>query len=753
MKGFILYPTYRTSQGESEILLFGKLENGESFVASIRYEPYFYIRTKDKNKIKEYNVEDTQLKNFNGEKVSRVTLNVPSEVPDIRRDLENEDVVCYEADIRFAHRYLMDKGIFMSIDIDGDYSPGQYVDRIYREPEIRPVEYFPENLKIFSLDIETSMDGTKLYSIALHSKDFAKVIIDNDEEKMLEEFKKTILDEDPDIITGWNLIDFDLQYLRNKFKEHQISFVLGRTGQACKLRLETDFFRDSKADFPGRIVLDGIHLLRMSFVNLASYKLDDAAKKILGERKLITQIHGKGEEIERLFREDKKKLMEYNLNDARLVSKILEKTKVIEMTIERSMLTGMPMDRVNASIASLDSMYLRELRKRGYVANSGSFKVKEEGIRGGYVMESKPGIYDYVIILDFKSLYPSIMRTFNIDPLSYVENCKGKNLIIAPNGACFKNEEGIMGEIIERLLIARDKAKKEENELQRWAIKILLNSLFGVLANPNCRFFSMNIANAITYFGQDLIKLTAEKIRERGYEIIYSDTDSVFILSNAKSLEEAEKIGEKLSSDLNKFFDKYTKEKYNRKNYLFLEYEKCFIRFLMPKIRGKEEGAKKRYAGLIKKDNEEKIEFTGLESKRSDWTELAKKYQYELLDRIFHKKEVKDFTKKFVEDVRKGKYDELLVYRKSIRKDLDSYSINAQHIKAARKLKKLEGNVIEYVITDDGPEPIQNLKNKIDYKHYIDKQIKPIADSILVFVNLNFNELIDGSKQMDLSKF
>ncbi len=588
-----------------------------------------------------------------------------------------------------------------------------------------------------------------MYSIAIYSDKFEKVLIGMREEEMLEEFRKIIIDEDPDIITGWNLIDFDFSYLRDKFKEHDVSFTLGRTNQTCRIKLESNFFRDSKADFPGRVVLDGIHLLRMSFVNLDSYKLDDAAKAILKEKKLI-EHRNKGEVIDRLFKEDKKKLAEYNLNDARLVYRILEKTKVVQMNIEKSMLTGMPLDRVNASIASLDSLYLRALNKKGYAAPSGSFKVKEERIKGGYVMESKPGIYDFILVLDFKSLYPSIMRTFNVDPFSYVEGGKGKDLIVAPNGACFKNQEGIIGDIIKNLLIERDKARENKNELKRYAIKILLNSFFGVLANPNCRFFNLNVANAITHFGQEIIKLTAKKIEEESYEVIYSDTDSCFVLSKAKSLDEAEEIGKKLNVKLNKFFGNYVKEEFNRENYLELEYDKCFVRFLMPRIRGSETGAKKRYAGL---NSEGKIEITGMEAIRGDWTELAKIFQKELLDRLFHKKEVKSYIKNFIDDIRKGKHDDLLIYRKGIRKDLGSYLVKSQHLKAALKLEDFKGNIIEYVITEDGPEPIQNQKHKLDYEHYIDKQIKPIADAILVFFDVNLGELLEGSKQIDLSSF
>ena len=171
----------------------------------------------------------------------------------------------------------------------------------------------------------------------------------------------------------------------------------------------------------------------------------------------------------------------------------------------------------------------------------------------------------------------------------------------------------------------------------------------------------------------------------------------------------------------------------------------------MPRIRGSEKGAKKRYAGLLIENGKEKIDFTGLEFVRRDWTALAKKFQLGMLERIFHKKEVYGFVKTFVDDLRKGKYDDLLIYRKAIRKDLAAYvKTTPPHVKAARKLEKLKSNIIKYVMTQNGPEPIQNITSKIDYEHYIDKQIKPLADSILVFFNQKFDDIIKGSKQTKL---
>tara|TARA_Y100000310_G_scaffold186269_1_gene186398 strand:- start:52165 stop:54480 length:2316 start_codon:yes stop_codon:yes gene_type:complete len=770
VKGFIVYPTYSVEDNKSYVYLFGRLENGESFLVRNHYKPYFYIRKKDLNKVKKItkaDFEDNKFKNFDDEPVIKLILSNPKDVPRIRNELLENNIPCYEADIRFAYRYLIDKDIKACIEIEGDYEETRTIDRVYKEAEIKPTEFKPK-LKTLSIDIETDGTSKELYSISLYTKDFSKVLIKSnkklkkaesfkDESSLLERFKDLIYEIDPDIITGWNVIDFDLNFLSNSFKKNKIEFKLGRIDWPSKLRLTKSFFIDSSADFPGRIVLDGIHLMKMSFIRLKDYKLNTAAKTILGKEKLLTsESQERFKEVEDLYKKNQQKLVDYNLLDAKLAYDIIKESKALDLTIKRSMLTRMQLDRVNASIASFDSLYLKELQKRKLVAPSVFVDNREERIKGGFVRESKPGIYDNILVLDFKSLYPSIIRTFNIDPYSYVKDpkkYKKSQLIQAPNKAYFRNEDGILSLLIQELWRQRDIAKKQKDELASYAIKILMNSMFGIMANPACRFYDINIANAITHFGQFFIKLTAEKVQKLKYEVIYGDTDSIFINPKQKNNKKAKEIGNKIQDHINKIYKKDIKKIYNRESFLELEFEKIYKKFLMPKVRGSETGAKKRYAGLIEKQGKEKIEITGLEAVRGDWTELAKKFQYELLDRIFHNKQITSFIKQFVKDLEKGKYDSLLAYRKSIRKEVGEYTkTTPPHIKAARKIGRTNVGLIEYYQTLDGPEVVDHRKHPIDYKHYIDKQIKPIADSILGFYNEKFEDLV-GVKQTSLGDF
>lgn len=781
MRGFIVYSDY-SSEGESTFVkLFGRLENGQSFVTLNKIEPYFFIKEKDEKEIKKllakYKAEPSKLTTFDNNKAIKISHSSQAELNKISSFLHEKGIDTFESDIRPHLRFIIDNNLLGSIEIKGEYDTAERIDRVYKNPDITSVDFHP-NLKVASIDIESSKSG-EIYCIGIYTenkkinlmiteKKLENAISCKDEEDCLEKFKREILKIDPDIITGWNMIDFDLVQLQERFKKYKIPFDIGRENGNIRLRIESNFFRSSSADISGRQVLDAMNLIQDPFIQEApsiknaefeSYKLEDVAQAILKKGKIITG-ENRHEEIERLFKSkntaDIQKLADYNLMDCELAYKILEKTDIINLAIERSQLTGLQFDRLTASIAAFDSLYIRESRKHNLVNPTTKYGEKEERIKGGYVFSSHSGIYHNVLIFDFKSLYPSIIKTFNIDPASYLEH-KEKNSIEAPNKAYFKNSSGILPDIIAKLHLAREKAKKEKRELSSYAIKIIMNSFFGVLASPNCRYFNLNMANAITHFGQMIIKLTAEEIEKHfKLKVIYSDTDSVFVVTDLNK-EKANKIAVEIQDHINNFYKKYTKDNYHRESYLELEFEKQYLSLMIPQLRMKakegeeEKAAKKRYAGLLEINGKEEIEITGLESIRGDWTEAAQEFQKELLNKVFHKEEITPFIKSYIKKIKEGKLDKQLVYRKSIRKNLDEYTkTTPPHVKAARQLDVLEGNIIEYYITTEGPEPIQKLRHKLDYEHYIEKQIKPLANQVLILFGKDFDELFEKGRQTKL---
>ena len=181
-------------------------------------------------------------------------------------------------------------------------------------------------------------------------------------------------------------------------------------------------------------------------------------------------------------------------------------------------------------------------------------------------------------------------------------------------------------------------------------------------------------------------------------------------------------------------------------SHLDLEYEKYYKKFIITPARGSETGAKKRYAGLRLDNGEEKLEFVGLEFVRSDWTKLAKDFQVELYKRVFHNNEIAEWIKEMVEKLKMGEFDDQLVYRKRLRKDVEDYTKNVpQHVKAARLIGETGGTVY-YVITKRGPIPVELKHNDIDYKHYVEKQLKPISDSVLSLLGYSFDSIVQSDQ-------
>ena len=780
MKAFIVYPTYALIDSKTIVQLYGRLENGQSFVTLNTLEPYFFIQEKDekeaKKQLKEIKTEKTALTTFQGEKVVKITAQNHIELNKISSELHKADISTFEADIKPHNRFIMDNDLFGSIDIEGEYESSERIDRVYKEPKVAPSSWKP-NLKIISVDTESDKNSKELFCIGLYSENYKKNFIvsnkklDNavsckNEEECLEKFKEEIILQDPDIVTGWNIIDFDLKFLQELFKKYKISFDLGRSTEQASLRIESSFMKSSSADIPGRLVLDGMNLIRDPFLKEAptikkaefeSYSLEDVSQELLGECKLI-RGNDRHKEIEKLYKKNQQKLVDYNLVDCELAYKIVKETEIIPLAIERSQLTGMPLDRITASISSFDSLYIRETRKKGFVSPSTVFGNKETKLKGGFVFPAQAGIYHNVLVFDFKSLYPSVIKTFNIDPASFLGTKKEKDAIETPNKVYFKNSQGILPEIIGKLHEAREKSKKEKRELASYAIKTIMNSFWGVLASPNCRYFNFDMASSITAFARWAIQTTAKKIEEMDYRVIYGDTDSAFI-ETGLGKEPANQKGKEIEEFINQFYKNYIKEQFRRESFLELQFQKQYLSMMIPKIRSqqksgeeeKEVAAKKRYAGLIEQKGKEELELVGLEAIRGDWTDAAQEFQRELLLKTFHKEPVEPFIKSYIKKIREGKLDNKLIYKKSIRKALDEYTkTTPPHVKAARLLDSLDSNIIQYYITKAGPEPIQKLKHKIDYEHYIEKQIKPIANQVLFLLGKDFDELSKDHKQATL---
>ena len=778
--GYLLNATYATTgaDGRAVVHLYGKLQDGRPFlVRDGRAVPYFYVEHSDRLRAGAAGARlaPTELRTLHGTRVCRVELAHPQEAPPLRERLHRAGLPTYEADVRFAYRHLIDRGIRSAVRIDGNPAPlGGGFSRtvVFHEPRLQPADWTPE-LNTLSLDIETDPKAQRLYSVSLWGCGAREVLLwcpDEaaraacpsgatpcaDEGELLTLLCRRIRDLDPDVLTGWSIIDFDVPVLIRLAAAAGVPLELGRApGELRQRGSGARRFSDS-VFIPGRTVLDGIRLLRAVGVRLPDFSLETASRHILGEGKTF-HAADHAAEIQRAYQRDPERFVRYNLTDARLAFDILEKLKLVPFTVQRSLLTGMPPDRAGASIAAFDFLYLSRLRERGVVAPTVGVTQGENGTearqgqQGGHVLPSQPGLHRNVMVFDFRSLYPSIIRTFQIDPLGLIrepvpDGSEGE-VIRAPNGACFRRARGILTELLDALFESRARAREAGDAVAGNAIKLLMNSFYGVLGTPSCRFHDHRLANAITGFGQHFLLWAKEWMEQRGLPALYGDTDSLFVAADE---DDAAAQGERLAEELTADLAHYIEETWRVRSALQMEFETLFEQLFLPPLRSGERGATKRYVGL----SGGRLHFTGMEVVRSDWTELAHEVQRELYDRLFAGEPVDDYLRQVIDEVTAGQRDQHLVYRKSLRKEADEYRALPPHVVAARKrgapaAGELRG-VIEYVITVEGPEPTDRQENPLDYEHYIDRQIRPVAEPVLRALQRDFDEIRRNQRQLEL---
>ncbi len=682
--------------------------------------------------------------------------------------LRDSGVTLAESDVRPADRYLMERFVSAGFEATGDVVDKDGVRTLFN-PRLRKADVQPD-LTALSLDIETRGSSDQLYSVAgatMHPgdpgadccvfmigaaedelRDGYTLHYCQNERDLLTAFFNWLEIVDPDLIIGWSVVNFDLNFLDRKCRSLGIPFAMGRGREPAAILQPGNPGQPRVARLPGRGVLDGIDLLKAGFWAFESFSLDNVAHQLLGQGKLITSKQDKVAEINRQFRDDKPMLADYNMRDCTLVNEIFIKADLIAFAVQRANLTGLAVDRLGGSVAALDNLYLPRLHRQGFVAPDVHKDSGGLGSPGGYVLDSMPGLYENVLVLDFKSLYPSIIRTFFIDPLGLAE--PGDNPVPGFLDATFSRDRHILPGLIEELWQARDAAKRDENAPLSQAIKIIMNSFYGVLGSSGCRFHSPQLASSITRRGHEIIMQSRDKIEALGHQVIYGDTDSLFVLLGpSHDNQSAQRIGYGLMNDLNTWWKQTLADTYGIECHLEVEFELHYTRFLMPTVRGMQTGSKKRYAGMVTgSDGKPQLIVKGLEAARTDWTPLAREFQRELLRRVFLDLPFESFVRDTAEALRRGDLDESLVYRKRLRRRLDEYKRNVPpHVQAARKLGR-EGRWISYVITRNGPEPVDALKSAPDHQHYLDKQLAPVADGILQFLDTSFSELTGAQMQL-----
>jgi DNA polymerase-2 len=689
----------------------------------------------------------------------------------LEKRLREHGVDVYEADVRPPERYLMERFITAPVSFGGSAGAGTKGPLL--DSQLRPAAGYRPTLRLVSLDIETTSHG-ELYSIALEgcgqrqvymlgppnaeagALDFALEYCDS-RAQMIERLNSWMERHDPDAIIGWNLVQFDLRVLRQHAERYNMPLRFGRDGSEMEWREHGGKQQHFFAAAAGRLIIDGIEALKSATWSFPSFSLEHVSQALLGEGKSIDNPYDRMAEIDRRFAEDKPALARYNLKDCELVTRIFAKTELLTFLLERASVTGLAADRSGGSVAAFEHLYMPMMHRQGYVApNLGD--VVGDNSPGGYVMDSRSGLYDSVLVLDYKSLYPSIIRTFLIDPVGLVVGtAMAGEAATVPGfrGGRFARDKHCLPAIVKQIWQGRETAKREHNKPLSQALKIIMNAFYGVLGSDGCRFFDPRLASSITLRGQEIMHRTRALIEAQGYQVIYGDTDSTFVwLGHAHDDEQAGVIGRALVAQVNLWWSAHLREEFGLDSALELQYETHYRRFLMPTIRGSELGSKKRYAGLVgKPDGTEEMIYKGLETVRSDWTPLAQQFQQALYRRIFKGEAYQDYLRDYVRRTAAGEFDELLVYRKRLRRPLEEYERNVPpHVRAARIADEYNrrhgrpqqyqrGGWIRYVMTTAGPEPLEVRRAPIDYEHYLTRQLQPVADAILPFLRDDFATL------------
>ena len=780
-RGFIVSAWEERGRGVAtrRLLATGRLEDGRSFALVLPApSPAVYVAAPEGPRALELLSSQGALldavpwADLAGDALARLDLRKGSFEDAVRR-LGAAGVVVRGLERARASDALLALGLTGPVEIRGVPTPGRRVDVVFVDPELTPSADTPP-LAWLALDIETDRAGTVTAASLAGPRGpgevhfvgpplSASVVSHPTEAALLAALAERLRVRDPDVVTGWNVIDFDLRVLASRCQANRIPFDVGRTRGDLTVRARPG--GRHTAEVPGRTVLDAMRLVRASGRRLDDFSLDGVAHAVLGEGKTVSlRGEAKVEELERLRREEPERFCAYCLRDSELVLQILAKTGLDALTAQRAALTGVSLDLAWTSIPAFERIYGAALRARRVVPPEKN-DADVSGAAGGVVLAAEAGLFPNVLVFDFRSLYPSLMRTFQIDPLAHAraEARPQPGDLVAPNGARFDRAEGILPSILARYAREREAALQAGDETAAYVYKILQNSFYGVLGAQGCRYARTELAGAITSFGQLFLRAARDWFEARGHHVLYGDTDSVFVLSGLDDTTghlALYRLGGGLAAALNQHLTERIRREFDVESHLVMRCEKLYRRFFIPRLKGDASpdgrGRGKGYAGLLLSANgSTEVEVRGMEAVRSDFTPLARRFQVELLRRLFAgelEADLRGYCLETAARLARGELDAELVYRKALRRAAKDYDAQTPQVRAARLLgwSDRRGRV-DYVMTRAGAEPIEvRSGSPLDYAHYRDRQLLPIAQSIASAVGMSADGWLGDEGQLGL---
>ncbi len=766
-EALLLAASYKMTEDRDRpvIELYCKRRDGLSFIAFYEgFRPYFYVLDSPGGLDKKLaddprvvKVEDASLYYQRKDHPAlKITLHVPGETPDVRNFVREEGGTPFAADIIFTQRFVYDLDLGACIRVRGkvlarnkDYHT---ITQVGAEA-IESVEPFTLPLSTLSFDIENSIKHDTVlcigYAFDPGDGNVQKDAIRGREEGILKEFGELVRTLDPDVVTGYNIEGYDIPHLQKRAVALGLpEFTLSREGSRMRVFMNR-FLRAT-----GRIITDTwwnvrreLHPKRETLQAVSMQLFDEGKDNVTASR------------MDEEWAADPDRVVKYCIRDAELALRIHKHLRVEQKYESLAAVAKLPFDEtINGRTSVLiDSILIRAADRAGVAVPMTRRSEREKAIEGGYVHAVKPGIYNWVNVLDFKSMYPSVMIANNICFTTLVPD--GSAAIKAPNGASYlapDDRVGLLSGILKDLMGRRDAMKKRAREAkdedeQRFhnglqeAVKILMNSFYGVMASSFYRFTDRAIGESITAYARTNIKRVIADLEADGFQVIYSDTDSVFFLSTKDTLEAALEEGKKVAARFSK-------------GGLSLEYEKLMNPFFT-------HGAKKRYVGLQLYPREEVI-VRGYEMRRTD----AFDWQSEALEAVFERllaEDTEGMVKVAREYTGKAAQGEVpiakLVISRTVQKEGDyKFADRMQNVQVKRKLEKMgidvqPGMKVSWVVTGSkgkqeptpytGPDSEEGIKP--DNEYYARRVAMTLARVTEVF-GWGVNDLLSGTRTKSL---
>jgi DNA polymerase I len=807
---FPLDVTYKVIDNKPVIHLFGRTAEGRQvLIVDDSFEPYFYVIPKKgidvREKLEKIRVErddkvasviktEQVSKKYLGREVQaiKVYTKLPSDVPIIRDVIKEWEIIegTYEYDILFSRRYLIDKNItpLTLHEVEAETYAIRSKVPAFKALKIAQVSTDTIKPRVLSFDIETynpSMNiepkKNPIIMLAFYSDNYKKVFVwkkfktDLDyvefvgsEAELIEKFKETIEAFKPDILTGYFSDGFDLPYIKTRAEKYKISLDLGLDYSELSVTRKNVV----KASIKGIVHLDIFKFIRKimgSTMETESYNLNSVAVELLDEAKHEVNL----DELSGIWDNDAEKLekfCQYNLNDSMLTYKLTQ--KMMPTIAELVKIVGLTIYDINRMGFSqlVEWFLLRQTPNFNEIApNKPNYNEiqsrRMQTYKGAFVYEPKPGLYNNIVVFDYRSLYPTIIGSHNISLGTLnCECCKG-TARVTPGGEnywfCTKTK-GFIPTLIEDLITRRMRIKEiiKESYDEKYALldarqnslKLLANSFYGYLGFFGARWYSIECAKATTAWGRFYIQDVIKKAETEGFEVLYSDTDSVFLALGGKTKEDVTKFAEKINRELPGLME--------------LEYEGFYPAGIFVSAKMGAFGAKKKYALLLESGT---LKIRGFETVRRNWSFIAKETQEKVLEIILrenNKEKALEYVKKVIAKLKNKEIPiEKLIIHTQLQKEISDYSSIGPHVAAAQRLinkgaKIGTGSLIKFVVTS-GSDIIRNRvklpeevsEGDYDADYYINNQVVPAVDKIFEVLGYTKEDLLSHSGQKKLERF